>query len=251
MAGQDENPLPRSIASAWGLGGRPSRGPKPGLSLERIVAAAVEVARTEGLAAVSMARVATELGASTMSLYRYVTAKDELLALMADAALGPPSSPAEPQEGWRDGCRRWAWECHDRYRQHPWVLQIPIQGPPMTPNQVAWLDDGLRALRDTGLAEHEKASVVLLLSGYVRNEAVLTADLTAAHPPSQDIMAGYVQLLRTVTDARDYPALHATLDAGVFDTADDPDIEFEFGLERILDGVEVLVRDRRDPPPRP
>lgn len=246
MDGQEDTPLPPSIAAAWGLRGRSGRGPKPGMTLERIVEAGVRVARAEGLAAVSMARVASELGASTMSLYRYVAAKEELLALMADAALGPPHPPEEAGESWRDGLKRWAWGCHERYREHPWVLQIPISGPPMTPNQVAWLDDGLRSLRDTGLAEHEKASVVLLLSGYVRNEAVLNADITAAHPPSEDLMAGYPQLLRAVTDPRDYPALHAVLDAGVFDVADDPDVEFVFGLERLLDGVEVLVNRARD-----
>ena len=71
--------LPASIAAAWGLRERPARGPKPGLSLERIVAAAVAVARAEGVEAVSMSRVARELGSSPMSLYRYVGAKDELV----------------------------------------------------------------------------------------------------------------------------------------------------------------------------
>ena len=84
-----EQDLPASVAAAWGVRGRPHKGPKPGLSLERIVAAAVQVADAEGLAAVSMSRVAAELGTAPMSLYRYVTAKDELLALMQDAAYGP------------------------------------------------------------------------------------------------------------------------------------------------------------------
>src|SRR5215472_7517901 len=90
----DGTELPAHVAAAWGVRGRPHKGPKPGLSLDRIVAAAVHVADTEGLAAVSMSRVATELGAAPMSLYRYVAAKDELLALMVDAAYGPP--PAGP-----------------------------------------------------------------------------------------------------------------------------------------------------------
>src|SRR6202012_203739 len=93
----DEQPppdLPASVRAAWGRGDRPTRGPKPGLSLERIVDAGVRVADAEGLARGSMARVAQELGASTMSLYRYVAAKDELLGLMVDAAWGEPP-PAE------------------------------------------------------------------------------------------------------------------------------------------------------------
>ena len=74
-----ENGIPPVLAMAWGLRDRPGKGPRPGLTLERIVAAGVKVAATEGLGAVSMARVAKELGAATMSLYRHINAKDELL----------------------------------------------------------------------------------------------------------------------------------------------------------------------------
>jgi AcrR family transcriptional regulator len=214
------------------------------LSLQRIVDAAVGIAHSETLAAVSMARVAQELGVSTMSLYRYVAAKDELVALMVDSALGPPLPGADRAEGWRAGLARWAWGHHQAMRQNAWALRVPIGGPPTTPNLVAWLEDGLYALRDTGLAEAEKASVVLLLSGYVRSEASLTADLVAANPTVGAVMSGYAGLLASVTDAARFPALHAVLDAGVFDTADDPDEEFAFGLERILDGVAVLVGSR-------
>ena len=94
--------LPASIEAAWGVRTRPSKGPRPTLSLERIVAAAVRVAAADGLAAVSMSRVAAELGVSTMSLYRYVGSKAELLALMVDVPYEPPPRP-EPGEGWRRG----------------------------------------------------------------------------------------------------------------------------------------------------
>jgi AcrR family transcriptional regulator len=241
---QPESRLPASVETAWGLRERPNRGPKPGLTLDRIVDAAIQVAVAEGLPAVSMARVAKELDTSTMSLYRYVAAKNELLALMVDGALGRPPAADDPNETWRAGLSRWAWGCHERLRAHPWALGVPISGPPTTPNQVAWLEDGLRALRDTRLREVEKASVVLLLSGYVRSEATLTADLVATNPTLEAVMAGYPSTLRKLTDPDRFPALHAVLDAGVFDVADDPDVEFSFGLERILDGVDTLVRAR-------
>jgi AcrR family transcriptional regulator len=235
--------LPASIGAAWGLREPASRGPRPGLTLERIVQAAIQVARTEGLGALSMARVAKQLGSSTMSLYRYVAAKDELLVLMVDAALGAPP-PAAEDEDWRAGLSRWAWGYHDRARHDPWALRVPISGPPMTPNGVAWLNDGLWSLRDTGLSESEKASVVLLLSGYVRSEANLVVELTAGEFISDAAMSGYAQLLRRLTGPAEYPGLHRVLDAGVFDRADPPDEEFSFGLERILDGVAALI-DRR------
>src|ERR1700733_2820868 len=107
--------LPASIEAAWGVRDRPHKGPKPGLTLPRVVDAAVRVAEAEGLAAVSMSRVAAELGASTMSLYRYVAAKDELLDLMADQAYGPPPPPPEPGQGWREGLSQWAWGLRTTY----------------------------------------------------------------------------------------------------------------------------------------
>jgi AcrR family transcriptional regulator len=238
-----EPALPASIAAAWGLRERPARGPKPGLSLERIVAAAVAVARAEGVEAVSMSRVAKELGSSPMSLYRYVAAKDELLALMVDAALGDtPGAPARG-EGWRAGIERWAWTYHDALRRHPWVLRVPISGPPITPNQVRWLDEGLAALGETGLSEAEKLSVILLVSGYVRNEATTAADVAAA-AGGGEIMPAYAAALGQVVDAERFPALHAALRSEAFARDDDPDDEFVFGLARVLDGVEALVRRR-------
>jgi AcrR family transcriptional regulator len=239
--------LPASMAAAWGVQQRPTKGPKPGLGLDRIVSTAVRVADAEGLAAISMKRVAEELGSSPMSLYRYVAAKDELLALMVDAAFGRPPAPAE-DEDWRAGLSRWAWAHLAAVRGHPWTLRIPIEGPPLAPNQIAWFEDALRSLGTTGLAEAEKASIVLMLSGYVRNQATTMADVTvnflsAAGTPN-DAMSGYAELLRTLTDAERFPALHRLLAAGVFDRADPPDDEFAFGLQRILDGIEALVRVR-------
>jgi AcrR family transcriptional regulator len=247
----DEIELPASIEAAWGLRERPRKGPKPGLSLSRIVEAAITVAERDGLAAVSMSRVAAELGASTMSLYRYVSAKDELLMLMSDAAYGPPPLRG-PDDDWRTGMANWAWGSLERLRRHPWVLRIPISGPPITPNQIAWLEAGLQSLQDTGLTEAEKMSVILLVSGYVRNDATISADVDAAARAAganlQEFMPAFARILRRVTDRERFPALTAVLATDLFDVDDDPDDEFRFGLERILDGIEVLVRTRVDTP---
>jgi AcrR family transcriptional regulator len=254
MDDDSDGGLPASIQAAWGLRERPGKGPRPGLSLRRIVAAAVKVADSEGLAAVSMSRVAAELGASTMSLYRYVAAKDELLALMADAAGGPPPAARAADEGWREGLSRWARVELDFHRRHPWVVRVPISGPPVAPNQVAWLERGLDCLRDTGLAEGEKLSVILLLTGFVRNYATLEADLSEAARASgsdpQAALPNYGRLLAKLTDADRFPALHAVIAAGVFDEPGPPEdpedlnAEFAFGLDRVLDGIDALVRAR-------
>src|SRR6187401_87608 len=95
--------LPRGVALAWGVAANPQRGPKRELSIERIVDAAVEIADAEGLGAVSMSRVAASLGFTTMSLYRYVTSKDDLILLMQEGAVLPPVPDESIERGWRDG----------------------------------------------------------------------------------------------------------------------------------------------------
>jgi AcrR family transcriptional regulator len=250
MDDQEATGLPASIEAAWGVRPRPGKGPRPALSLERIVAAAVRVAATDGLQAVSMGRVASDLGVSTMSLYRYVAAKDELLALMADLAFEAPPARRRPEETWRDGLSRWAWAELAVYRRNPWVLRIPISGPPITPNATAWLERGLDSLRDTGLQEGEKLSAMLLLTGFVRGQASFLVDIAAAQaagaaPADPEMMASFGTLLARLTDPERFPALHAVIAAGVFDEPDEDDFDFAFGLERVLDGIETLIEKRR------
>jgi AcrR family transcriptional regulator len=243
--------LPGSVAAAWGVRERPHKGPKPALSLARIVDAAVRVADAEGLDAVSMGRVAAELGAAPMSLYRHLSAKEELLELMVDAAWGdPPAAPAAGEE-WRAGLARWAWAMHVAARRHPWVVRIALNSLPIMPHQVAWFENALACMGGTGLTESRKGSVILLLAGYVRNIAATEADIGAAVLASgldmSAWMAAYAGILRQLADPQRFPALRAFIAAGVFDAADDPDDEFAFGLDRILDGIATLIGDKTSP----
>jgi len=232
--------IPPSIELAWGLRDHGTRGPKRGLTLERIVTAGINVAVSDGLEALSMARVAGELGVGTMSLYRYVAAKDELLSLMVDTALGSPLEGEQFDEPWRAGVTRWAVAVRDAYRRHPWALRVPISAPPLGPNNVAFLEAGLRSLSGTPLSEQDKLSTLLLVSGFVRNDATLTADF-AAGAAGQAVMPGYGAVLGRLTEATDFPALHRAIASGALDDDDDIDAEFNFGLERILDGVQALI----------
>jgi AcrR family transcriptional regulator len=241
--------IPADVAAAWGVRERPHKGPKPTLTLARIVDAAVRIADTEGLDSVSMGRVAAEVGAAPMSLYRHVSTKEELLRLMVDAAWGDSPGPLAPGETWRDGLSRWAWALWAGARRHTWVVRIPISGLPIMPREVAWFEDALACMAGTGLAEARKASVIMLLSGYVRNVATTGADIAAAVAASglgmDEWMASYPRMLAELADPQRFPALTAFIAAGVFDAADGPDDEFIFGLERILDGLEVLVQGLR------
>jgi AcrR family transcriptional regulator len=242
---QGDARIPPSIDLAWGRRARGSRGPKPGLTLERIAQAGIDLAGRDGIEAVSMARLAAEVGAGTMSLYRYVASKDELLTLMVDTALGPPNAPdGTRRAGWRAGLEWWARSVREAYRRHPWGLKVPITAPPLGPNNVAWMEAALEAMAETPLSEAEKLSTLLLISGFVRNEATLSSDIAAARgaePPSDT----YGAILSELADPAHFPALHRVIASGEFDDDDDFDGVFDYGLERILDGIDALIRRKR------
>ncbi|MFC9338585.1 TetR/AcrR family transcriptional regulator [Streptomyces sp. NPDC057020] len=247
-AGDGGTFLPPSIEAAWGLRERPSKGPKPGLTLDRIVDAAVALASAEGLGAVSMGRVAKELGASTMSLYRYVSAKSELYVLMQEAATGAPPELFPPGTAWREALEAWAWALREVYHRNLWMLRLPVSGPPATPNLVAWWEKALVALEGTGLDAGSKISVSMLVGGFVRNDGLVMADLASvvatAEADPEEVLARYARTLRRLADPEEYPEVARMLASGVMDVADEPEVEFRFGLARILDGVAVLVEGR-------
>src|SRR6187431_447673 len=123
-----EPDLPRGVALAWGIAADPQRGPKREMSVERIVDAAVEIADAEGLGAVSMAAVAARLGYTPMSLYRYVSAKEDLVLLMQESATGLPPASVREIEGWRERLNAIFRAQLNIYLRHPWMLDIPITG---------------------------------------------------------------------------------------------------------------------------
>lgn len=247
----DDIGLPASFEMAWGVRDRPTKGPKRGLSLEQIVDAGIRVANAEGIGGVSMSHVARELGTSAMSLYRYVAAKGELLWLMIDTAFSQVDA-AEPVEGtWRERLEQWSEIELAAYRQFPWILRIPVSGAPIMPNQLRFMEWGLRALGDTRLAEHEKLSTILLLTSFTRSFSLLSSDISAAFEAGDTIAqsaTGYGSLIRKLTSAAEFPALHAVVDSGAFEDEDNPtdalDHDFRFGLDRILDGVAALIQVR-------
>ncbi|WP_404957825.1 TetR/AcrR family transcriptional regulator [Streptomyces sp. 147326] len=248
MADEDSGTgLPASLEMAWGLRERPGKGPRPTLTLPRIVEAAVALAAAEGVDAVSMGRVAKELGVSTMSLYRYVAAKEELYVLMADAGVGtPPPLPPEAQGwGWRELLTDWAYAQRAVLMANSWILRIPITAAPVSPNQLAWMDRGLASMARTGLKESEKLSTIILIGGLVRNEATMAADMMDAIVKSgvapEQALGQYVRTLRLMTGPDSHPAVTGLLDSDAFSGSGEPDFQFRFGLDRILDGLAPLA----------
>lgn len=239
----------RLLELLWGEAEPPKRGPKPSLTVRQIVATAIEVADAEGLGAVSMHRLAKELDVTAMSLYRYVPSKDDLLELMFDSAVGQPPSDLVSGGRWRTGLAEWARLQKEFHRSRPWAVELPISGPPMGPNNLAWMNAALEILAGTGLTEADKLFTLLLLSIYVRGESLLGLQMTQA-----SVRTGvtelerdrtYARLMGRIADDDRFPALRRLARSGIFEEMDgDPGEDFDFGLQRILDGVQVLIDSR-------
>ncbi|GAT72062.1 TetR/AcrR family transcriptional regulator [Microbacterium hydrocarbonoxydans] len=242
MTDNEPPELPRGIALAWGVAANPQRGPKREMSVEKIVEAAVELADAEGLGAVSMAAVAAKLGFTPMSLYRYVTAKDDLLLLMQEEATGIPPEDHREAEGWLERLRA-LFEAQVRvYLRHPWILSLPITGSPITPNSSAWLDAALASLEPTPLTAEERLAVALAVTGHARWYGMVLAGYAEQGRSSglspEEVTAMEASLFDRVITVDEFPALRRAIDEGVFLSAADP---FRFGVDRVLDGVESYI----------
>ncbi|MGN9811730.1 TetR/AcrR family transcriptional regulator [Micromonospora sp. BQ11] len=244
----------RSLALLWRTRERTSRKGRPDLSVDRIVRAAIEVADTEGLAALSMRRVAERLGVGTMSLYTYIPGKGELLDVMLDTVHGEQPPDEEPTGGWRERLERIARQNWDRYLRHPWLLQVATTRPPLGPNLIARYEYELRAVDGIGLTDLEMDAVVTLVGGFVHGavRSAVEAAQAAARTgmTEQQWWQAHAPYLEKALDPRRFPlaARVGTAAGQEYQAAADPDRAFDFGLARILDGVETLVRDRPQAP---
>ena len=236
----------------WGRREAGHRGPKRGMSVEVIVEAAVRLADAEGLEAVSMARVAKELGFTTMSLYRYVESKEELLQLMWNASAQGVNGLVLEGTDWREKLKMWATVQRQVLDLHPWLTQMPMAAPPLAPNSLAFVERGLETLDGTGLSEADKLRVIGLLSSYTLNEARMAHDAARAAVQAQagsgtEAPAAWTfdALLRELLDERTYPRLYHIAWAEPDEDVLTEKQEFLFGVDRVLDGVQVLIDRQR------
>lgn len=165
--------LSRSMELLWQGRQQTGRGPRPTLSLPRIVDMAVALADREGIGALSMRKVAAELGVGTMSLYRYVPGKGELLDLMLDEVRDPARTAVVQLAGkdWREGLAAIAEGTWELYTQHPWLLQVNQSRPVLGPNAMAGFNAALALLGGLGLTDRERIGVILTLEHYVSGAA--------------------------------------------------------------------------------
>ncbi|MCX5199804.1 TetR/AcrR family transcriptional regulator [Streptomyces sp. NBC_00249] len=237
-----------AVRLLWGPPVTPARGPRRGLTLAGIAGAGVQIADAEGLGAVSMQRVAGELGVTKMALYRYVPGKAELVSLMAEAAMPDPAAGLDAAlagagGGWRPRLGVWARELLAGFRAHPWLLEATVGARVMGPREVGWLERAVAALEGCGLGGAEQMDVAALIAGHVRGIAEQErATGGGAGGPEAEFGAVLGEVMRT--HGADYPALGAALASVAAHGGQDQALDF--GLERILDGIGLLVARRAE-----
>jgi len=240
----------KSLELLWRKRPRPARGPKPALTVEGIVAAALRIADAEGIGAMSMRRVAEEVGAGAMTLYRYVPGKAELLDVMLDTVYGELPKRVVPGD-WRAKLDEVARENRELYLRHPWMLQVAVSRPPLGPQVMAKYEYELAAVEGIGLTDVEMDATVALVNGYVHGavRAAVEARQVIQHSGMTDKewWLAHVPHLDRIADIDSYPLATrvGTTVGAEFDAPYDSDHAFEYGLARLLDGVAALVKDRR------
>lgn len=229
-----------AVRLLWGPHPKPVRGPRPTLDLARIARAGIGIADGSGLAEVSMQRVAAQLGVTKMALYRYVPGKAELVTLMVDGAIGPYPAAGEARGGWREQLEDWARQLLTVFRRHPWALEATIGPRIMGPGELSWMERAVTALDGTGLSGAERMDTAVLLAGHVRG---ITQQARAAGPagnPEAQLGAILGELMQA--HGEQFPALTSALASAA--QSEGQDQAWEFGLQRILDGLAALI-DRR------
>ncbi|MFB8088387.1 TetR/AcrR family transcriptional regulator C-terminal domain-containing protein [Streptomyces sp. NPDC055992] len=222
--------------------------PQHGLTRDRIVHAAIALADVEGLPALSMRRIATDFGVSTMALYRHVPSKGELVRLMSEAVFeGAPSGPCPA--GWRARLERevrWLWA---QYLRHPWMARAmsALTRPTASPHAMRYTERALSALKGLGLTPTQMIYVHLTLLGYAQGVAAAVELESQAWQETgmtpEEWMASHETRMESIQTAGSYPTLSTLFGDEEFDL--ELGTLFAFGLERLLDGVAALVEQAR------
>lgn len=241
----------RSLGLLWRTGDRSARS---GLSVDAVVTAAMAIADSEGLEAVSMRRVAERLKVGTMSIYTHVPGKADLTELMVDSALGElyedMDEPARAPGGWRGALMFVARSNWQLYQRHPWLLDLTGARPVLGPHTTRKYEAELRPLDGLGLSDVEMDSVLTLVLTHVEATARALAAVTRTRQESgmtdSQWWFAIAPLLEKLIDGRQFPvASRVGASAGqAFDAASDPVHSMAFGLEVILDGVGALISGR-------
>ncbi|OZM72760.1 GntR family transcriptional regulator [Amycolatopsis antarctica] len=244
VSASPDRPRPSSRAKppASRLPPRPAGGAKQALSRDHLLRTAIAIADVEGAEAVSMRRVAAELGVGAMSLYRHIANKDDLVTQMADLVFGETELPDPGPEGWRAKLelvarRQWAL-----FWRHLWLSKaVSFTRPSFAPNMMVHTEWTLRALDGLDLSLRTRMQEALTLHSLVLNAALSTADEVEAEQETGVTLARWLQAQQARTEdlfaSGQFPLLAKVHE----ETAPDLDELFEYSLARHLDGFAVLV----------
>jgi AcrR family transcriptional regulator len=242
--------LRRRSELLWDAPSPPGRGPRPGLSRDQVAQAAVEIADEEGLGKVTMHAVAARLGFTAMALYRYFPNKEALYDAIVDAGMGLPPARREPGGDWRGEVTRWAHAKRAMLCARPWLAELPFVAAPHGPNWLSWLEALVDPLSRTGLSPADTGQMISVIDGYTRGASDTSISLARARargiPDEEWAAAVGADLGRAIGDPR-YPRFAAILTAPPERQPRTMEESFDFGLQRVLDGVQLYVDSRPQP----
>ena len=207
------------------------------LTRERVIEAALRVMDEEGLEAVSMRRVAREVGVEAMSLYHHVEDKEDLLDGICECVMTDFRFP-EPVDDWAENCRRGAREWRRLLRQHPGVMRLFAEerGPVRSIDSMRPMEYALRILRGAGLSDRDTAQAFHAFGGYIQGFVMMELGSIAGGSDEAHVKA-HAELAAALPD--DFATLQAV---GPYFAECDPDQQFEFGLDLLISGLEAKVR---------
>jgi AcrR family transcriptional regulator len=233
--------------AVWARPQPPRRQPR--YTREEIAATALRIADAEGIDAVSMRRVAAELGAGTMTLYHYVSTKDDLLALVSDAVVGENIVPAnELPDDWREALKAIARRTRAACRRHPWIFGI-VDEPSIGPNGVRHVEQCLEVAARAGIDLSAQLDIVTAVDEYVFGYCLREREglrYTAVPPDEFEQGLAYVFDMINPTEHRylsSFIAAHGRAElVGQFRSHLLDEDRFERNLARLLDGIERDLR---------
>lgn len=244
-AGRVDPDLRRRSELLWDDRTPSSRGPKAGFTPDEVVQVAIGIADEEGLGAVTMNAVASRLGFTTMALYRYFPSKEALLDAVIDGGTGRPPRLAAPRADWRTEVMRWARAKRAMLCARPWLAELPFVAAPHGPNWLSWYEAISDSLSKTGLGAQDIGGTLSIVDGYTRgasDTAISLARARARGVSEAEWAAGVgADLGRAIGDPR-FPHFAAILTAPSDGKPRSLEQSFDFGLERVLDGIEQYVR---------
>ncbi|GIH79794.1 hypothetical protein Plo01_62230 [Planobispora longispora] len=227
----------------WMRPERPARGPKPVYSRAQITEAAIRIADAEGLEAATMRRIAAEIGAGAMSLYRHVPSRDNLVELMADRLMGEIDLTGMPSGDWRADLTRYAGELRAMWLRHPWIAAVQRSLPSFGPNQLLLIERLLGVL-DAFVSIDENLGLIAMLNSYVegavREENSSAEEFRRSGLSEAEWMARSYPYIDQLVKSGDYPIF-----TKIVTEARQPhlsrDDQFRYGLQRVLDFIAAAI----------